>query len=649
MRKWSIATLLLPLLCVIFVSACIVVCCSYSFHFQSYEVEQMLEMKEGLNSSQAEIARTKLRQDTETYNKRNKLLKDFGLVLILLYGALIYCIYHVQRKLRAAAEDLALARDQALQAARIKAEFLANISHEIRTPMNAVIAMSDLLLRTPLADEQREYATIIHKSADALLDLISDILDYSKIEAGKLRLENIVFDINSVVSGIAELLSGEARAKGLALSIAVDTDVPSTMSGDPVRIRQVLLNLAGNGVKFTEHGEVIVHVSHLPAADGAAGIRFSVIDTGIGIDDEQIKHLFQPFTQADGSVTRKYGGTGLGLSISKRLVELMGGQLGVESEFGKGSTFWFTLPLINAESSLSDKDVSGSQAMPAEPAPAAGAGLREFQQAEHLAAVTSCLVLVAEDNATNQKVALLLLKELGYPAHCVHNGQEVIDAMRDNQYLLVFMDCQMPVMDGFEATKAIREMERGSSRRTPIIALTAHALPSDRQRCIESGMDDYLSKPVTADQLAAVLSRWVGERPAQQRQEAPTAETESAPALVEVSAGSSLLDLKLLEKTYGNKAGPELVASFVSESAEILLSAAKDLERRDLRSLKTQFHQLKGMCVTLYANDLTALVRQLEASLEEENWQQIECGYSNVLKSFEMLQDFLKEKYFHCL
>jgi signal transduction histidine kinase/CheY-like chemotaxis protein/HPt (histidine-containing phosphotransfer) domain-containing protein len=600
----------------------------------------MLESKDGLDSRQAEIARSRLKLDTDAYNRRNKLLKDFGLVLILLYGALIYCIYRVQKKLRAVAEDLALARDQALQAARIKAEFLANISHEIRTPMNAVIAMSDLLLRTSLADEQREYATIIHKSADALLDLISDILDYSKIEAGKLRLENIEFDVHSVVNGIVELLSGEARAKGLALSTVVDSNLPAAVYGDPVRVRQILLNLTGNGVKFTERGEVSVQTSLMLAAGNAGAIRFSVIDTGIGIDDQQIKNLFQPFIQADGSVTRKYGGTGLGLSISKRLVELMGGELGVESELGKGSTFWFTMPLSTAERTLSErKPVTTS------PALAIKSDSDELRRAERISAGTRSLVLVAEDNATNQKVSLLLLRELGYPAHCVHNGQEAVNAMRENHYLLVLMDCQMPVMDGFEATRAIRNMERDGAARTPIIALTAHALPADRERCLASGMDDYLSKPVTADQLAETLNRWTGLEGCQ-RCAPPAGEPDlTAPEAAAAAADSLPLDLALLEMTYGDKAGPELIASFVSESAELLSQVAKDLERRDLQSFKTKLHQLKGMCVTLYANQLTALIRRIEGSLEAEDWQEIEKDYRSVIESFEQLRRFLKEEY----
>lgn len=387
--------------------------------------------------------------------------------------------------------DLEIARDQAIEASNLKSAFVANISHELRTPLAGVIGLNELLLTTRLTPEQQELAKSIHDGAQSLLTIVNDILDLSKIEAGKAELEAVPFNAIFLVQDISRLLAATAKHKGLKLGTFVDQTIPQFVIGDPTRVRQVLLNLIGNSIKFTEKGEVNVRATVESQDAENVVIRFSVSDTGIGISEEDRRFLFQPFSQVDSSNTRKYGGTGLGLSISKRFVMMMGGEIGVESEKGQGSTFWFLVPFRKEHH---------------EPTESTEQLAAQFERIPG-----NKLVLVCEDNALIQLLAMKQLANLGVQVHVMSNGREGLEAIRTCNYDLIFMDCQMPEMDGFEATRAIREEEaaNGKGKHSIIIAMTASAMAGDDDKCLRAGMDDYLSKPFTIEQLRAKLLKWL--------------------------------------------------------------------------------------------------------------------------------------------
>ena len=386
--------------------------------------------------------------------------------------------------------ELNKAKEKAEKMSQSKGEFLANMSHEIRTPMNGVIGTLQLLEDTELSNEQKEFVEIAHRSADALLAILNDILDLSKIEAGKLSFESLVFDIKQVVNDIVILHSLKAEQQGVSLVQHADEKLPNFLMGDPMRIRQVIVNLVSNALKFTKHGEVKISIDVVNKDIDSVDLRVTVADTGIGIPQAAQDTLFDAFTQADGSTTRKYGGTGLGLAIVSQLVDMMGGSLGMESVEGKGSSFWFTanLQVTAAVPYAVVATVDGNEDLKLD-----------------------AKILMVEDNPVNQMVAQKMLEKIGLKATIANNGIEALQCLDQESFDLVLMDCQMPEMDGFDATREIRKLDIKAldQKHLPVVAMTANVMSGDRERCLEVGMDDYIGKPVQRDQLATVLKKWL--------------------------------------------------------------------------------------------------------------------------------------------
>jgi PAS domain S-box-containing protein len=519
------------------------------------------------------------------------------------------------RELEVALERARLLAREAARADEAKTQFLANMSHELRTPMNAILGMTELLFSSPLSREQHEELTMVGEAADRLLHLLNDLLDFSKIESGRIELEHVTFGFRDYVEQAVKLFMPRAQQKGLRLSLELDEALPPIVTGDPGRLQQIVINLISNAIKFTEAGEVLVKVRALRHRKGKTWISFTVKDTGIGVPAEHQGLIFEAFRQADGSMARKYGGTGLGLAISKRLASLMEGTLEVESTPGEGSAFQVIIPFKVVE------------AEPAIALPASGV-IEKAAESYH--------ILLAEDERLNQEFVSRLLEKRGHKVTRVGNGLEVLQVMEENSFDLVLMDVQMPGMDGLEATRHIREREKGTGCHIPIIALTAYASKSDRGKCLDSGMDEYIAKPVRAAEIFPLL------------EQAAKRDYISSPGEVKVPVKKTahpFIDSDEIAKKQGGDRSflRSLLKTLHAMLPVYMKSIEVAIDHHDNVAIGRATHKLKGACAPFGLRGLINKAKVLEARCTDSDWEGIDRDMKSLQREMARLNRELEK------
>jgi PAS domain S-box-containing protein len=523
------------------------------------------------------------------------------------------------------------AKNFAEAASKTKSKFLAHISHEIRTPMNGILGMTQLLRQTQLSTKQEHFVDTVYRSGASLLTLLNDVLDLSKVEAGKVELERIRFDLDKTVREVVDLLVDQAEGKGIKLTCVLDESIPSVLQGDPVRLQQVLMNLVSNALKFTERGSVTLTATLEEDSAAHTLVRFEVQDTGIGVAPAAHTKIFDAFSQADGSTARKFGGTGLGLSIVKQLILLMEGTVGVRSEVGEGATFWCTARLAK---------ISGNMREAGKRYPAQLAGLLSEAPAQLPdPGISGARVLLAEDNPVNREVAVCMLEQLGCQVVAVEYGQEAVTQAESGRFDVVLMDCQMPEMDGFSAARAIRQGEQRTGRHVPIVALTAHAIDNNRERCLAAGMDDYMSKPFTQAQLGQMVQKWgrrCGDRTTLSSDESKPVQPEPIPSSSDLTepgatswqalaqadeplADQVLAQIRALRRPGRPDPVAQILTSFLDSSATYIGAIQQAMVHQDAAALFHAAHALKSSSAMIGAMGLSSILKDLELMSRQGN------------------------------
>jgi signal transduction histidine kinase/CheY-like chemotaxis protein/HPt (histidine-containing phosphotransfer) domain-containing protein len=529
-------------------------------------------------------------------------------------------------ELEQANRELLVAIDRAESATQAKSEFLANMSHEIRTPMNGIIGLSHLALQHEYTPGQRDYLSKIHSSAELLLNVLNNILDFSKAEAGQVMVESTPFDLKQVLKNVFDSCDFTAKEKGVTLHVVLDPELPTLLLGDPTRLQQVLLNLINNAIKFTAQGGVLLQLAPAQQQDKEVEIEFRVQDEGIGLSQEQIKHLFQPFSQAESSTSRKYGGTGLGLAISKQLVEMMGGEIGVESEEGGGTTFYFSLLMQRCDDGVTVEPLSTPQEI-----------------THSTSGLQGVRVLLVEDNAINQQVASELLESVGVVVTVADNGRKAVEAVEQQSFDLVLMDIQMPEMDGYEATRTIRQYY--TEEALPILAMSANVMQSDRDQAREAGMNDHIGKPIVVQLLYEKLAQWGGQEAGSQQPvdvvEPVTQQGGEWPAKLpglDVDAG--------LYQLMGNRVLYfKLLEEFRDKNRALVDQMKLEHSSGELKTLGMSLHALKGSAGALSLYQVAALASSMEQCLEQDQklmitqLQELDVALQQAFDSIDLLME----------